>query len=453
MTKGKVTKGSSSSDDSQWDASETWPNDRIERYQLRRLRTVVGYAASRLPFYQQRFKQAGFDPSQLKRLEDFAKVPTFAKNDVLERLHKSGSFPVGMEQEQEDLEKGAHAALSMTSGTMGEAFFYTSRNWVRRRGLGQMRVMWWSGWRPGMRVMVLAPGWHSLSFVQNWAFARMGADIVIPWGTFLPTFADRCVDALLEHRPQFLYLFVPMLYAMLGECERRRLNPRQAFRSVRSILVVGEPMTPKARERLRELLGVGDIFEGAGSPEGLEGLECSFHTGHHLNIKNCYVEVLDMETGTRPVPPGERGRLVLTSLADLTASLYIRVDLQDVAAFLPEQCPCGKTWPMIEVYGRLSDMVAIGDKRFLHYDVRRALDEIPAMVGRPFALVGGQPSPSMRLLVEEAGPRGVVTAQALVDRLVKTFDVPAEVKFSTQLPVRWKGVKVLKEADIWERLP
>ncbi len=448
------TNGLPSKNESYWDGSETWPQERIQQFQLRRLRAVTRHAYQHLPFYRRRFEEAGFHPSMLRGLEDVARIPIFTKGDVLRQLSETGAFPIGMEMLREDVAKEAHAALSMTSGTLGEAFYYTSRSWVRRRGQEMMRMLWWAGWRPGMSVLVVAPGWHSLSFVQNWAFRQLGADVVIPWGTFLPTFAGRCVDALVRHKPKFVFLFLPMLYAMLAECERRGLSPRQAFCSVRSVLVVGEPMTAGARGTLREQLGVDDIFEGAGCPEGLDGPECSFHTGHHPIIKDCYVEILGLDGGPGAQRPGERGRLVLTSLADLTASLYIRVDLEDVAAFLPGPCPCGRTWPLIEVYGRLSDIVTAGGKQVLHYDVRHALDGMPALSGRPFALVGGQPSPSLRLVVESQRAEGQeALGQAVAQRLREALQVPVEVKFSAQLPVRWKGVKVLKEADLWERLP
>ncbi len=58
------------------------------------------------------------------------------------------------------------------------------------------------------------------------------------------------------------------------------------------------------------------------------------------------------------------------------------------------------------------------------------------------------------LVVESEGPDGrEVSAQAVVSRLEETLQVHVEVKLSGQLPVRWKGVRVLKEAELWERLP
>ncbi len=445
-------KGLPSEGDIYWDEAETWAPERIRRFQLRRLQRVIQHAYHHLPFYRHRFEEAAFHPSQLKGLEDMVKVPTFTKGEVLQLLERRGSFPLGMEMMEEGRARGLGAALSMTSGTVGEMLFYTSKSWVRCRG-DQMRTLWWAGWRPGMRVLVPAPGWHSLSFVLNQALTRLGADVIIPWGTFLPTFAPHYVDALLKHRPEFVYLFLPMLYALLAECRRRGLAPGQAFRGVRLVQVVGEPMTPRARERLRQELGVEDIFEGAGSPEGLAAQECSFHRGHHLYVHDCYVEIVDLDS-ERPLGRGKRGRLILTSLADLSASLYIRCDTQDIAAFLPQDCPCGRTWPLIEVYGRVTDMVAVGGKRILHYDVRQALEEMPPLVGAPFALVGGTSSPSLRVVLERPSvPREKVPLEELAGRLRERFQVPVEVKFSDQLPVRWKGVKVIQETELWERLP
>ena len=57
-------------------------------------------------------------------------------------------------------------------------------------------------------------------------------------------------------------------------------------------------MTPRSREQLKEELGVRDIFEGLGNPEGLTAMECSFHRGHHIFADCCYVEIVVLLTGS-----------------------------------------------------------------------------------------------------------------------------------------------------------
>ncbi len=438
--------------DTHWDETERWSSQRIRQFQLRRLKRVIAHAHDHLPFYRRRFEDAGFHPSQLVALKDMGRIPTFRKEELIDLVRNGGSFPVGMEQIEDDQQKGLDAALCMTSGTTGEMFIYASKKWVRFRGKQQMRILHWSGLQPGMQVLLPAPGWHSLSFVQSWALSRLGANTVVPWGTFLPSFAGRYVDALLKHKPEFLYLFLPMLYAMLAECRRRGLPPVQAFESVRRVLVVGEALTPNARAKLIKDLGVEDIYEGAGNPEGLEAHECSYHRGHHLFIHTCYAEILGLNDAS-PVKPGERGRIILTSLADLSSSSYIRFDTQDIGAFLPGDCECGRTWPLIEVYGRASDTITVGPARIMHYDVRQVLEETPGLVGAPFALLDAEPRTSLRLVLERPSSQGNGIQQEQLERTLRSrFDVPVEIRFSEMLPVRWKGVKVVRERELWERL-
>lgn len=434
-----------------WDDTETWAPERLRQFQSRRLRRLILRAHRERPFYRRRFDAAGFDPASFKGPEDLRRIPTFTKEDLLQRLERHQAFPVGMEPAAP--RQADTSPIAMTSGTIGEMFLATSRDWIRERGKEQVRVLWWTGWRPGARVLVPAPAWHALSYQLGWALTRLGADAIVPWGTFLPTFAEDYVETLVRHHPEFVYVFLPMLYGVIAECRRRGVAARRVFKGVRHVLVVGEAMVPSIRARVREELGVEDIFEGLGNPEGLTAHECSVHHGHHLFVHNSYVEMLSLD-GDKPVGPGERGRLVLTSLIDGGASSYIRFDTGDIGAFLPGDCPCGRTWPLVEVYGRLRDMVMVGGTKILHYDVRRAVEEIPELVGVPFALLKGGEDSVLRLVVERPDAHDLQALGAtLRSTLTRALGCPAEVKFSDRLPVRWKGVKVVEKNELWEKLP
>ena len=57
--------------------------DDLRRYQERRLRAMVRWAARRSPFYRRWFAEAGVDPRSIRTLEDLARLP------LLERSHLS----------------------------------------------------------------------------------------------------------------------------------------------------------------------------------------------------------------------------------------------------------------------------------------------------------------------------------------------------------------------------
>ena len=75
---------------------ETAPREDLERLQLERLRHTVEMA-SRAEFYNERFREAGFQPQNLRSLDDLRRIPFTTKEDL-----RSG-FPyrflcVGLEQ-------------------------------------------------------------------------------------------------------------------------------------------------------------------------------------------------------------------------------------------------------------------------------------------------------------------------------------------------------------------
>jgi phenylacetate-coenzyme A ligase PaaK-like adenylate-forming protein len=292
-----------------------------------------------------------------------------------------------------------------------------------------------------------APAWHSLAVPETRIIEQMGVACVIPWGTFLPRFAGNFVSVLTELKPDFVSMFLPMLHTLVAELRRRKLAPSNAFRSVKSLLLVGAPMTPRSREKLQEELGVPEIFEGLGNPEGLTAMECSFHCGHHIFMDGCYVEILDPKTG-EPLPPGKRGTVVITSLIPY-GSIYIRYDTEDLGEILPYACECGRSWPLMEVYDRRTNIVQVAGKEIVPYDVRLCADAIPELVGIPFALVRGERSrPDLKLAIQKL-PSGNTNevGNRLKMSISEQLQLEAQIEWAPELPERWKGVTVIEERD------
>lgn len=422
---------------------DRWPTAKLEGYQLRRLKNILRYAGRELPFYRERFQRAGFDPDKVKSLADFARLPSFTKKESLDALKQEKNFPAGLEK----LTASGGGVLCMTSGTLGTSFLYLPERWAALRGDSLARAYRWAGLRRGMRMLMAAPAWHSLAVQETRVIQRLGAACVIPWGTFLPRYARHFLDAILDVKPAFISIFLPMLYALLAECRRREMGAAQAFQSVASILVVGAPMTPLARLDLKRQLGVKDIFEGLGNPEGLTAMECPHHVGHHIFLDCCYVEIVDPATG-QPLPTGERGNVVLTSLIP-HGSVYLRYDSEDLGAILPRRCPCGRSWPLMEVYDRRANILRIAGRQIVPYDVRLCLDELPALVNIPFAVIrSATPMERLTLLIQKPASGNLEEIGVRIATLLrKKLAVETTQEWAEELPQRWKGVTVIEEQD------
>jgi phenylacetate-CoA ligase len=86
--------------------------------------------------------------------------------------------------------------------------------------------------------------------------------------------------------------------------------------------------------------------------------ECLERNGLHINEDHFLAEVVDPET-LEPLPPGETGELVLTTLTK-EAFPIIRFRTRDLTRLIPGSCPCGRTLTkMHRVMGRTDDMLII----------------------------------------------------------------------------------------------
>ena len=87
-------------------------------------------------------------------------------------------------------------------------------------------------------------------------------------------------------------------------------------------------------------------------------MECLAKNGPHVFEDHFLAEVVDPDTG-EPLPPGERGELVFTSLTK-EAFPVIRYRTRDITALDTAPCGCGRTLArMVRVTGRTDDMLII----------------------------------------------------------------------------------------------
>jgi phenylacetate-CoA ligase len=124
-----------------------------------------------------------------------------------------------------------------------------------------------------------------------------------------------------------------------------------------------EPWSEGLREKLEEAWGGGyDACDIYGLSEIIGpgvAAECRENKGGmHVFEDHFYPEIVDPETGD-PVPDGEPGELVLTTLTN-RAQPVIRYRTRDITRFLPCDCPCGRTSRRIaRLEGRADDMLII----------------------------------------------------------------------------------------------
>jgi len=108
------------------------------------------------------------------------------------------------------------------------------------------------------------------------------------------------------------------------------------------------------RQAIESAFGA-EVFNWYGSREvsGI-AMECEAHRGLHVCMPAQHIEIIRPDGS--PTSPGELGEVVVTCLINWAMPL-VRYRIGDLAAWAEDQCPCGRSWPLLkEVAGRTRDL-------------------------------------------------------------------------------------------------
>jgi len=153
---------------------------------------------------------------------------------------------------------------------------------------------------------------------------------------------------------------IPSYAARLYEvmCEKG-IDPRRDTR-LRTLVIGAEPHSEDTRRRIEDMLGV-KAYNSFGMSEmcgpGV-AFECPEQNGMHIWEDYYIVEIVDPDT-LEPVPDGEVGELVLTTLKREAMPL-LRYRTRDLTRILPGECPCGRHHIRLDrMKGRSDDMIIL----------------------------------------------------------------------------------------------
>lgn len=423
--------------DEYYDQAEVTPPGRLEATRWARLGEIVRYAGASLPFYQRHW--AGADLETAGHREAFHHLPRVRKRDLIEEMKMNRSMRIGIEA------TGGRAPsnIVLTSGTSGFYTFaaLTDDNLTGGGILAQLRELWAMRVRPGMRVLSISPAWHALGMFETMALTELGAVPVMPWGTLTPRFVGNIFDAIQLLQPEHVLVTARAARMLLAECDRRGLDSRRAFAGVRYLGCAGEPLSAPFRQHLRERFDLEDLFERGGSGDGMfGGSECFAHRGHHVSADVHYVEIVSPAGDVLGL--GERGSAVVTNLS-LGRSLYIRFDTEDIAAVVPGDCPCGRTHPVIEFYGRLEDSVTVESRLITPADVRAALDGVAPVRFAPFSL--DTDGHLVRIAVQGVDRLPPAAREEAAGRIARDLDAEVTLEPATVSGTGWKEARVRRQ--------
>jgi phenylacetate-CoA ligase len=276
------------------------------------------------------------------------------------------------------------SVLMTTSGSTGTPLEIHLHPRARRRRRLQFATFFWRhGWRP----------WHrSLSLkVLPDPSARLGSGLLDR--TLLRRRRSISVLEPLERQYQALKEVDPRILhglpAVLGELSARAEHEGWRPTRLEGIFTSSETLTAATRQHIEATLGA-PVIDSYAAVEAFVGWQCERREGFHVNDGSVVVEILDEEG--RPTPPGEIGRVALTTL-DNPAMPLIRYAIGDMAvAGDGSRCPCGRPQPLLsKVLGRQVPFLQMGGRRVSPWGVLARAHELHFI--RQIQLV--QPAPNV----------------------------------------------------------
>jgi phenylacetate-CoA ligase len=347
------------------------PND-LHSLQLDRLRWTLAQA-SNSSYYGRLFADLSFAPDSIASLDDLRRLP------FTEKQHLRDAYPYGFLA----VPQNQVVRLHHSSGTTGlaVAVFHTIGD-VNHWADLIARCLHMIGLRPGdVFQNMMTYGLFTGGLGLHYGAEKLGL-FVIPMGAgnsrrqiqFMQTFGTAGLHII----PSYALALVPTF-------EEMGVDPK----SLPLRLAVGgaEPYSEGARRRLQDSWGI-PFYNCYGLSE-MQGpgvaFECPEQQGLHLWEDSYLAEIIDPDTG-QPLPDGEEGELVLTTLTREAMPL-LRYRTRDLTSFLPEPCPCGRTHRRLSrIQGRADDMFIVRGVNIFPLQIERILMSLPE-VGTNYLIV------------------------------------------------------------------
>jgi phenylacetate-CoA ligase len=324
-----------------------WDGQRLEKFQTKRFKSVVKHAYDSVPFYHERFTQAGISPNDIKSLSDLSKLPLIKKEELRRedpRRLISSNYEL------------SRLKVRRTSGSSGKPFqIYIDSSEDAWRKAIYMRANISCGQKMKDRWVALTAPHH---FSDTTKIQRK-----------LGIFAEKCISVfesvdeqvrqVEDARPNVLDGYSSSLLLLAKEVEQRKIEtitPRIIFGTAELI----DSLSMKYVENTFN----APFYDQFGCSEvDRTAWQCPEKVGYHMDIDSVITQFVD-EDGNE-LSKGEKGEVVYTSLFNYAMPL-IRYAVGDVGVPSDEECPCGRSLPLMKVVeGRKDSLLHLPGGRLL----------------------------------------------------------------------------------------
>lgn len=362
---------------------ETASREYLHAIQSARLIKMVYNCYNNVPFYKDKFDQAGIAPQDIKSIDDIVNLPFTVKQDLRD------NYPFGLFAVPKEKLVRIHAS----SGTTGKQTVV---------GYTQGDVERWS--EGSARALVAAGGTESDYIHVSYGYGLFTGGLGLHYGaemvgaTVIPVSSgntSRQVQILQDFGSNIICC-TPSYAMFIGETiKEMSINPDDL--PLRAGIFGAEPWSESMRKEIEKSLSIKayDIYGLSEIAGPGVAYECCAQNGMHICEDFFYPEVVDPDT-LLPVPDGTFGELVFTCIGKEALPL-VRYRTRDISALTHETCSCGRTLvKMHKPRGRSDDMLII-----------RGVNVFPSQVEHVILSLGMEPN--YQIVVDRVNNLDVMT--------------------------------------------
>ena len=360
---------------------ESMPRAELNDFQLVHLRSLISRLESSVSFYRSAFAKAGLRAEKLGALVDLRHFPFTTKADLRDQ------YPFGFVAKPQTEMRRYHAS----SGTRGKPTLvpYTQADLASWSEL-VARCLFATGVRPGDIVQnAYGYGLFTGGLGLHAGIELLGASVVPASGGK----SHQQVTLLKDLQARVLCCTPSYALKLVDTLEEMNVSVRDL--NLKIGIFGAEPWTNELGAAIEKALQLRpfDIYGLSEIMGPGVAIQCEHHQIQrgirrqlHIWEDHFLVEIIDPKT-LMPVPDGEEGELVITTLQKEGMPL-LRFRTGDVSRVTRGGCACGRTSALMDgVRARFDDMLIVRGVNVYPSEIERVLYEFPHSLGLHYQIV------------------------------------------------------------------